>query len=350
MLKVLLIVVQGKPEGKSIPLTGPVFRIGRGPDCHLRPNSEEISRNHAQITLTDTDAILVDLGSRNGTRINGKPITEPHKLRSGELLQVGPLTFAIAIQGATNAATPSAHRPASLDDVPQDQIEAWLVSDRGKPTPDRPSAVYDGDTLTIDAYKEGLGSKSSVNVPTTQAPAPEPAAAPTPAPEPAAAPTPAPEPAAAPTPAPEPAAAAAPPVASAPEPPKPPAPEPARPAPAPPRASSPPPEQVNVQDLFEKHLDSIEHLPEGAGDHEHSEAPEPSDESDDSSNSDDADSGAESSSPEDEFVDESNPFYNPKKAAEAAEAAPSKPAYKDSSDAASDILRKMLDRRRGSKA
>ncbi len=230
MLKVLLIVVQGKPEGKSIPLTGPVFRIGRGPDCHLRPNSEEISRNHAQITTTETDAILVDLGSRNGTRINGKPITGPHKLRSGELLQIGPLTFAIAIQGASAASAPatqpgsptaaSGARPASLDDVPQDQIEAWLVSDRRKPTPDRPSGVYDGDTLTIDAYKEGLGSKSSVSIPTTpeSAPAAPPAPTPAPPPAPVAAPAPVPPPA--------PVAASSPPA---------PAPAPAPPPVAPPR-------------------------------------------------------------------------------------------------------------------
>ena len=41
-----------------------------------------------------------------------------------------------------------------------------------------------------------------------------------------------------------------------------------------------------------------------------------------------------------EFLDESNPFYVKKPAAE------SKPAYKDTSDAASDILKKMMERRR----
>jgi len=44
-MKVQLIVVRGKPEGKVIPLAGPKFKIGRGETCHLRPNSEQVSRN-----------------------------------------------------------------------------------------------------------------------------------------------------------------------------------------------------------------------------------------------------------------------------------------------------------------
>src|SRR3954451_6417289 len=48
LMKVQLIVVQGKPEGKTIPLQGPIFKIGRGETCHLRPNSEQVSREHSE--------------------------------------------------------------------------------------------------------------------------------------------------------------------------------------------------------------------------------------------------------------------------------------------------------------
>lgn len=169
MLKVLLIVVQGKPEGKVIPLVGPVFRVGRDESCHLRPNSVEVSRQHTEVTISDTEVTVKDLGSRNGTRVNGKLLSASHVLKSGELLQIGPLTFAVSIQGATGSlvtadagapkpavtAAPAAPpRPRSLDDVPQDQIESWLIADNARPTPDRPSGVYDGDTLTISAFRE----------------------------------------------------------------------------------------------------------------------------------------------------------------------------------------------------
>ena len=173
MVKVLLIVVQGKPEGKTIPITVPVFRIGRGVDCHLRPNSEEVSRTHTEITLTDTEAIVRDLGSRNGTFVNGQLLSEPHKLTSGELLKVGPLTFAVAIQGEAESSaavsTPPTDSGASklqnLNELPADKIDAWLVAGQNKPTPDRPSGVYSGDTLTLDSFKQGQGTGSSGTIP-----------------------------------------------------------------------------------------------------------------------------------------------------------------------------------------
>ncbi|MBX6312606.1 MAG: FHA domain-containing protein, partial [Isosphaeraceae bacterium] len=81
MIKVQLIVVQGKPEGKVIPLAGPIFRIGRGERCHLRPNNELVSREHAEITISEDVALIRDLGSRNGTLVNNKRITGAHTLK-----------------------------------------------------------------------------------------------------------------------------------------------------------------------------------------------------------------------------------------------------------------------------
>ena len=80
-MKVQLIVVQGKPEGKVIPLVGPVFKIGRGETCHLRPNSERVSREHAEFTVTGDKVVVRDLGSRNGTLVNGKALNQPCTLK-----------------------------------------------------------------------------------------------------------------------------------------------------------------------------------------------------------------------------------------------------------------------------
>src|SRR3982074_429446 len=99
-MKVQLIVVQGKPEGKIIPLGGPRFKIGRGETCHLRPNSEMVSREHAEFVVEAETGLVRDLGSRNGTLVNGKALTEDCTLKNGDLVQVGPLTFAVSIQGA----------------------------------------------------------------------------------------------------------------------------------------------------------------------------------------------------------------------------------------------------------
>jgi predicted component of type VI protein secretion system len=179
-MKVQLIVVQGKPEGKMIPLMGPSFKIGRGETCHLRPNSEQVSREHAEFSVTAETVTVRDLGSRNGTLVNGKALAEPCTLKDRDLIQVGPLTFAISIQGApvhvpapapappAAAAAAAAPAPAkspkpapakvkalSPDDVSHTDIESWLVADNASPTPERASGIYGGDTQTLSAYRGG---------------------------------------------------------------------------------------------------------------------------------------------------------------------------------------------------
>ena len=98
-MKVQLVVVQGKPEGKMIPLAGPRFKIGRGEGCHLRPQSDQVSREHAEFEIGPELVTVRDLGSRNGTEVNGKPLPKEQRytLKNGDLVKVGSLTFAVAI-------------------------------------------------------------------------------------------------------------------------------------------------------------------------------------------------------------------------------------------------------------
>ena len=166
-MKVQLVVVQGKPEGKTIPLAGPKFKIGRGEGCQLRPNSDLVSREHAEFELGADSVAVRDLGSRNGTDVNGKPLPkgEPFVLKDGDLVKIGSLTFAVSIEGvpAKSASPTGPARKVSLDDVHHDEIDAWLVSDEARPTPDRPSGVYGGETHH-DRVVQGAvqGSKPAV--------------------------------------------------------------------------------------------------------------------------------------------------------------------------------------------
>jgi predicted component of type VI protein secretion system len=153
-MKVQLIVVQGKPEGKVIPINGPIFKIGRGEGCHLRPNSELISREHVEIALNGETVTVRDLGSRNGTLVNNKPLTSPRPILNGDLIQVGPLTFAVSIMGvAKPAAKPIPAKGASLDGVSNDEIDSWLIGDQNRPAPEDSGQLYKGDTMTFSAFK-----------------------------------------------------------------------------------------------------------------------------------------------------------------------------------------------------
>lgn len=281
-MKVQLIVVRGKPEGKVIPLAGPKFKIGRGETCHLRPNSEQVSREHAEFTIESSAVIVRDLGSRNGTLVNGKALTtEACKLKDRDLVQVGPLTFAVSIQDAPKAATPPTASPAasaevarakakpSPDDVPAEDIDSWLFGDNTNantnPTVDQPTVVCGGDTLTITAFRDA------------QSP-------------------------------------------------------PAQP-------SQPPSVADDAEYERQTEAEELEIQDDQAGDEE----------------AEDEEAAAEQDL-EEELMDSSNPFYVAKKAqkeqskAGAAGGGSHKPEFKDSSDAANDILRRLMERRRASKS
>ncbi|RMG07297.1 MAG: FHA domain-containing protein, partial [Planctomycetota bacterium] len=66
------------------------FVFGRSSDCDLKINSPRISRHHAEIVWVDDDQpVLRDLGSENGTLVEGRPIRE-HRLADGEEIALGP--------------------------------------------------------------------------------------------------------------------------------------------------------------------------------------------------------------------------------------------------------------------
>ena len=97
-MKVQLVVVRGKPEGKVIPLVGPKFKIGRGETCHLRPNSEQVSREHAEFTINADSVLVRDLGSRFGTQLNGHKVVEA-VLKDGDEIKAGRTVFTVALVG-----------------------------------------------------------------------------------------------------------------------------------------------------------------------------------------------------------------------------------------------------------
>jgi hypothetical protein len=63
-------------------------RIGRAPDNDIRPDDTTVSRWHAMISWLDGSAFVQDLGSRNGTLVNGAKI-EKRALTDGDVIQIG---------------------------------------------------------------------------------------------------------------------------------------------------------------------------------------------------------------------------------------------------------------------
>jgi len=69
------------PEGETV--------IGRGHQCGLRIASDQVSRVHARVRVEPGAVTLEDLGSKNGTRVNGKKLTGPATIADGDEVCLG---------------------------------------------------------------------------------------------------------------------------------------------------------------------------------------------------------------------------------------------------------------------
>ncbi len=94
---VKLLVVHGRPAGKVLFFGPGAYLLGRGAECHVRFNSEWVSRQHCLLRVTQVEGYLRDLGSRNGTLVNGRLCEGERPLADGDLLQVGPLVFKVRL-------------------------------------------------------------------------------------------------------------------------------------------------------------------------------------------------------------------------------------------------------------
>jgi len=64
--------------------------IGRGPNCDVAlTEDKEVSRNHCELTLEDEVIRIADLGSKNGTLVNGVPIIGSYQLQDDDIILVG---------------------------------------------------------------------------------------------------------------------------------------------------------------------------------------------------------------------------------------------------------------------
>jgi signal transduction histidine kinase len=83
-----LFVIQGRDQGTRFRVEDATVVIGRGTSCSVQLHDTEVSREHAELKRRGNVFQVRDLGSSNGTFVNGRQIKE-HELASGDQLQLG---------------------------------------------------------------------------------------------------------------------------------------------------------------------------------------------------------------------------------------------------------------------
>ena len=158
-MQVKLKVIGGKNDGREIRLNIPEFVIGRGDEAHLRPNSDLISRQHCSIKVDNGRVIIADLGSRNGTFVNGRQLEGPHEAKPGDLLRVGRLQFEMVIdhvqpgakkpkvEGVAEAAARTASA-AGGEGFDEESITDWLSAPQD--AEDSTQALADTQQFRLD--------------------------------------------------------------------------------------------------------------------------------------------------------------------------------------------------------
>jgi len=89
--------LRGRPPALPLPTgTRDRFTIGRELGCDMTLADKTVSRWHASLERSPFGWLLDDLGSTNGTRVNGWRVTSPTLVRAGDLVTLGEVTFVLA--------------------------------------------------------------------------------------------------------------------------------------------------------------------------------------------------------------------------------------------------------------
>jgi pSer/pThr/pTyr-binding forkhead associated (FHA) protein len=111
-----IVMRAGPTPGKVFPVSGESFTIGREPGNGIVINDAEVSRKHARMAQQGTTYTIEDLGSTNGTFVNGVRLTAPHALRPGEVIAFGEqisVVFEAVVVSDPNATMLHTAKPAT---------------------------------------------------------------------------------------------------------------------------------------------------------------------------------------------------------------------------------------------
>jgi len=136
----MLEIQTGKHKGRRVRLVDAEVIVGRGEEATIRISSAEVSREHCKLIpeLASGQVRVLDLKSRNGTFVDGRPVNGEKVLKAGGTLTVGPLTFLLVgkeepVAASKNVALKGKVAASDGARLSDDEIAGWL-SDYEIPT------------------------------------------------------------------------------------------------------------------------------------------------------------------------------------------------------------------------
>ena len=140
----ILGILQPVGGGDPIPLTKPEMIVGRRPGCDIRLDYENISGKHCSLRFLNGLWMVKDLGSTNGTTVNGSPLASEQSLMPDEELGIAGHMFTIEYEPAGPEAFLSAHK-----DLDEEVVQ------------ERPAALAHGSRRPRHRRRQGSQARNS---------------------------------------------------------------------------------------------------------------------------------------------------------------------------------------------
>lgn len=102
-----LVHVRSDGKQQAVPLKGGKILIGRQDDCQIRIAAASVSRHHCEVVAGGSGVRVRDLGSSNGTFVNGQKVDDA-ELAAGDVLEIGTMLFVVRIDGEPAQIDPEA--------------------------------------------------------------------------------------------------------------------------------------------------------------------------------------------------------------------------------------------------
>ena len=171
----VLQVVRGRSASTTLKLADGITSVGRHDDCLIRIKSSQVSRKHCEVFEASDKLTVRDLGSSNGTYVNGKRVLGQQVLKHGDELTVGAVTLRVAKLGQPAPAAPSPiSKPKAADTAvleaiiaEPEQEEFEMEFDDGDPEPEV-EGIPLADDDTAKPRPAGKAAAKASSAPTTE--------------------------------------------------------------------------------------------------------------------------------------------------------------------------------------
>ena len=156
----LLYILSGPNAGDTYEVKAGTTLVGRGPDNDLQIIEQSVSRKHVRIHFSGESVFIEDLGSQNGTQLNGHPVSSYYQVevKEGDFISLGSVLISLGKPYAEDGMV--TQYSISLKERPEEPAKHLLHKDRRITDREKLETIYEVSTLLMQSLDiDEIGEK-----------------------------------------------------------------------------------------------------------------------------------------------------------------------------------------------